>query len=151
MVGRGIWTPTEGYSKVAPLFGGPDKNPDVTTQDIFAMLGGEMEPRDIQARRNREKHEANVKHFRANVAAYFALVNTRRLIQMLRHAHLGEVWIDAVPGFPSIGDYYFSNEEEQLLRAELAKRPHIPNKKEGRLIRQANAKARHGQAKGRNR
>lgn len=151
MVGRGIWTPTEGYSKAAPVFGGLDKNPDVTTQDIYAMLAGEMEPRDIEYRRNREKHHANVKHFRKNVAGYFALVNTRRLIQMLRDAHTGSVWIDAMPGFPSIGEQFFTHEEERLLRAELAKRPHIPNKKEGRALRRANAKARHGQAKGRNR
>ena len=56
-----------------------------------------------------------------------------------------------MPGFPSIGEQFFTHEEERLLRAELAKRPHIPNKKEGRALRRANAKARHGQAKGRNR
>lgn len=149
MVGRGSWTPTGGYIPAAS--GNEDRHPDVTTNDIYQMLGGQMLPRDIENRRRRDKHLANIEHFKKNVAAYFALVNTRRLIQILRHAHLGPVWIAPVPGFPPIGEHFFTDEEERLLRAELAKRPHIPNKKEGRAIRQAQAKARHGQAKGRNR
>ncbi len=151
MVARGKWSPTEGYTKAEPIFGGPDKHPDVSTADVFAMLGGELMPRDIENRRRKKKHLENVANFRANVAAYFALVNTRRLIQMLRHAHIGPVWIDPCPGFPAIGEYFFNSDEEKLLRAELAKRPHIPNKKEARALRQAQSKARHGQAKGRNR
>lgn len=135
---RGIWSPTEHPADF-------DRNPDVSTNDIYAMLGGEMLPRDIEVRRRREEHSARLADFRKNYGAYFEGNTTRALLQIIRDIRFGAALIDG------LGEVWLNDQEEAALRSELAKRPHIPNKKEARALRQAQAKARHGQAKGRNR
>lgn len=145
---RHTWSPTGGYDSNTK----PDPHADVTTQDIFGMLAGDFLPRDLEARRRGEQRELARANFRKNHAAYFAKQNTRELIDMLRQCTRGmRIWIGSFDGFIHIGEVSFGSTEEAALRAELATRPHIPNKLEARAIRQAKASKHRGQSKGKNR
>lgn len=123
----------------------PHDNSDVTTDDIVAMLGGTMLPRDIERRRISKELARLTAERLANLEEYLNCFTTVELLQMLADFRAaGYSWI------MGIGDLS-SSKGDEVVRKILATRPHIPNKLERKTIRREKARGNHGRAKSKDR
>ena len=140
------WHPLDQDEPPRPV---PHNNSDVTTNDIYAMLGGEMLPADIHHRRLRAEADADRRRRMNNLEAYFATFHTRELLDLLRRGTSSsgqrDVWI------VGLGVVDFDHHMEVIVRKALAGCEHIPNKEEAKSARRLAARRNYGQAKRRDR
>lgn len=137
------------------------KNEDVTNEDIFAMLAGDILPSQIHARRRAVKRIQKIANAQFHAEQRLDKFTTARLLTMrvftrpdVFHVHLDESGDDIFlvdrdrETIRFTEDEYVSLIAEQAaLRAVLSRRPHVPNKKEGENQRRAAATAHHGPKK----
>lgn len=123
----------------------PHDNSDVSNDDIMAMLGGTMLPRDIERRRIRQRGDKLVAERLADLEGYFNCFSTVDLLQTLADFRAGGY--SYVVG---IGNLY-SEQGDAALRKVLATRPHIPSKPERKALRRSKAHDQHGQSKSKDR
>jgi hypothetical protein len=134
-----------------------DKNADVTNDDIFAMLAGELLPSDIHARRALRKMERQCGVLQNKFEIELDKLSTRALIRGMRsesvyfwNYHEGEYDF----GYPRQSMPMNADETYLTFRARmfayrklLTQRPHVPNKPEGHAARRMAATAHHGPKK----
>ncbi len=111
-------------------------NSDVTNEDLLAILGGVILPQDIKWRRIREENDARFRERMANLEEHLQTINTRELLRIHASGRAGgQAWIEG------LGDMSYYGQIEDTVRKVLATRPHVPNKKEGSVLRRKAAKA----------
>lgn len=115
-----------------------DQNQDVTTDDIVAMLSGELLPSDIHARRAEKARKRAVGRRQGELEIELEKHSTAKLLALRNGLFYGY-------------DRDEEQNEHEALRyavyAVLSRRPHVPNKIEGAKARRAAAKAHHGPKK----
>ncbi len=132
-------------------------NDDVSNEDIYRMLAGELLPSDIRKRRARKAAEEALKDRQREIEAELDRLSTQRLLEMRRRYYKdGGVWRVENDeyrrgheyGIPAtMEEYYEDRAQRQALYAILGRRPHIPNKVEGENKRRRAATAHHGPKK----
>lgn len=123
----------------------PHDNSDVTNDDLMAMLGGKMLPRDIERRRIFQKQDELVASRLADLEGYYSWFSTVELLRTL-----ADFRAEGSSSLIGIGRVNSATGEEAL-RKVLATRPHIPSKPERKVMRRVRAKNQHGRAKSKNR
>jgi len=134
-----------------------DPNQDVSNDDILAMLGGELLPSDIVARRAEKKRQKAIGRRQREIEAELEKFSTGKLLKM-RHGNDDVVFHDGEEYRRGRGGDYCSEAatqaeyDEQLARrnalyAVLSRRPHVPNKIEGHQARKEAATQHHGPKK----
>jgi hypothetical protein len=136
-----------------------DPNQDVSNADIMAMLGGELLPSDIVARRAAKKREKAVGRRQREIEAELEKFSTGKLLKMRTQNFCGEVVFLGEDGYlkGKSKDHYCADATEAeydeqraqslALYAVLARRPHVPNKIEGHNARKEAATQHHGPKK----
>lgn len=127
----------------------PRPQTEPTAEEFAALIRGDLTVEGLtwlkDARHKAPYVERDRAAYRAECEAEFAKLATLQLLNMRRNtAKQYDSW-----GFTPISGY--DDIFDDALRAELARRPHIPNKQEAKARRQARAKARRGQRKGKSR
>ena len=140
-----------------------DLNPDVSTDDIFAMLAGDILPAHIHARRRAESRGQKIADAQLRWEAHYEQFPTVKLLDMRGFSTPFETMCKA--RIDDKGNDVFSydhwNEDgtftedqyvnqiakERALKAVLNRRPHVPNKVEKETARRAAATAHHGPKK----
>lgn len=139
-------------------------NSDVSKDDIFAMLAGDILPAHIHARRRAEARGQKIADAQLRWEAHYEQFPTVKLLDMREFTTPFEVMckasIDAEGndvfsyGYGWREDGSFTEEQyvnqiakERALKAVLNRRPHVPNKVEKETARRAAATAHHGPKK----
>ncbi len=140
-----------------------DLNSDVSTDDIFAMLAGDILPAHIHARRRAEARGQKIVDAQLRWEAHYEKLTTVKLLGMRDFTTpfetMCKVIIDAEGNDVFSYEYgwrdgTFTEEQfvnqigkERALKAVLNRRPHVPNKVEKVNARRAAATAHHGPKK----
>lgn len=140
-----------------------DLNSDVSTDDIFAMLAGDILPAHIHARRRAESRGQKIADAQLRWEAHYEQFPTVKLLDMRGFSTpfetmcvakidddgndvfaYGYGWHD---GSFTEDEYVNMIAKERALKAVLNRRPHVPNKIEKETARRAAATAHHGPKK----
>lgn len=136
-------------------------NSDVSTDDIFAMLAGDILPAHINARRRAEARGQKIADAQLRWEAHYEKFPTVKLLDMRGFSTPFETmctariddegndvfaydWSD---GSFTEDEYVNMIAKERALKAVLNRRPHVPNKIEKETARRAAATAHHGPKK----
>lgn len=139
-------------------------NSDVSKDDIFAMLAGDILPAHIHARRRAEARGQKIADAQLRWEAYYEQFATTKLLDMREFSTPFETMckasIDAEGNDVFAYEYWHADDgtftedqyvnqiaKERALKAVLNRRPHVPNKVEKETARRAAATAHHGPKK----
>jgi hypothetical protein len=142
----------------------PHDNADVSNDDIFKILAGELLPSDIHRRREEAERNRRQAQVKDELMEFYKVLNTRHLLVEYRQTRrlYADYYYDPSPrNFPVVvklgvpkqfhspnGIVPYQETVLEAIKAVLATREHIPR---GRLARQLRAKERKGQGKSKNR
>lgn len=153
-----------------PLGPDPDEH-ELSQDDMMRILAGKITPENLIYQRERaireEKDKDDIRWILHNFRSYVTHLTTRELIEMLRSYQRGNTMFYARPikaadfqycGYINIGDIWGNdgnifgeNSYRSVIKDELATRPHLRNKGDGRTNRRKLATKNRGQNKSKNR
>ena len=127
----------------------PIDNSDVSKEDIFKLMSGELKHRDIQYRRDRiaASDPTNLKNFLKTIPTVVLLDDFRRMSISGNNG----MYVPVPNKNRSVEIYYDDSNFLALIKEELGTREHINNKSEAKVQRRKMAQASRGQRKNKNR